>query len=89
MKKLQYLDILWTSKSHIKYLLLMTGCPCCNIKDLTIKEGLKDSFDEEIHCLLNDCTLLKLLPHTINVVTCFTFNIKEAIEEWTCSGTPI
>jgi len=89
MKKLQYLDILWTSKNDIKYLLLMIGYPCCNIKELTIRERVKDVFDEgEIHFLLNEWTSLKLLPRIINIVTCFPFSVKEEIGQWVCSGIP-
>ena len=87
MKKLQYLDILWTSKYDIKYLLLMIGYPCCTIKELTIRERLKSLFGEDnIHFLLNEWTELKLLPRTINLVSYSPYSIKEAIGEWTCCG---
>jgi len=90
MKKLQYLDILWGSKSYIKCLLMMIGYPGCSINELTIRERVKIPFNQdEIHFLLNEWALLKLVPHTINIVTCFYFEVKEAIGQWSCCGIPV
>jgi len=49
MKKLQYIDILWTSLYDIKHLLLMVGYPVYNytIKEVMIRESVKDSSFEE------------------------------------------
>ena len=41
-------------------------------------------FDKkEIHFLLNEWTISKLFPHTINLVSYDVCNVKEAIGEWT------
>ena len=68
MKKLQYLDILWASKNDIEHLLLTVWY--YSIKELTIREQVKDSsFDEALHFFLNEWTTVRLMPHTINIVT--------------------
>ena len=60
------------------------GYPCYDIKELTIRERVEHLFDKkEIHFLLNEWTISKLLPHTINLVSYDVCNIKEAIGEWT------
>ena len=72
MKKLQYLDILWTSKIDIKRFLLVIQYPTYGetINELTIREQLKDSlFHEALIYMLDVWTELKLKPRTINIVT--------------------
>ena len=88
MKRLQYLDILWASKTNIKHLLLMVGYPIYAIKELTIREQVKDSsFIEALHFFLNEWTALKLMPHTINIVTGnSTFLISTVLEHWVRGG---
>ena len=87
MKKLQYLDILWMSKNDIKHLLMMVGYPD-TIKELIIRERVKDSsFDEALHFLLNEWTALRLLPHTINIVSCvYPILIAKVLDKWLDSG---
>ena len=86
MKKLQYLEILWTSKIDIKHLLLMVGYPVYGyaIKELTVREQVKDSsFDKALHFLLNEWTALRLMPCTINIVTSISsVLIKGLLEQW-------
>ena len=72
MRNLYCLDTLWTSKSEIRQLLLVVGCPIHGnaIKELTIREQVKDSsFQEAFHFLLSEWVALHLMPHTLNVVT--------------------
>ena len=91
MKKLQYLDILWASKNDIKHLLLMVGYPIngCAIKELTIREQVKDSwFDEALHFLLNEWTALRLTPRTINIVTSVSsVLIRYVVGQWVHFGS--
>jgi len=71
MKKLEYLDILWTSKKDIKCLLLMLTYPVYGgrIKELTVREQVKDSsFYEALSFLFNEWTALGLVLQTINIV---------------------
>ena len=71
MKKLEYLDILWTSKKDIKCLLLMLTYPVygVRIKELTVREQVKDSsFYEALSFLFNEWTALGLVPQTLNIV---------------------
>ena len=85
MKKLQYLDIMWISKNDIKYVLMMVN----TIKDLMIREQVKDSsVDEALLFLLNECTALRILPHTINIVlACVsTVLIARVLDKWLDSG---
>ena len=72
MKKLQYLDILWAVKNDVKLLLLMIGYPVYGrtIKELTIREQVKDSSSQEASVfLLNEWAASMLAPQTINIVS--------------------
>ena len=72
MKKLQYLDVLWVSKNDVKSLLLILGYPVYGrtIKELTIREQVKDSSrTEALVLLLNEWTASMLVPHMLNVVS--------------------
>ena len=90
MKKLQYLDVLWTTRNEIKTLLLIVAYPVYGyaIKELTIREKVKDSpFCEALHFLLNEWTALKLMPHTLNVVTATPYlTMKKVVEQWVHFG---
>ena len=92
MKKLQYLDVLWTTRNDIKSLLLIVAYPVYGyaIKELTIREKVKDSsFGEALHFLLNEWTALRLFPHTLNVVTNVSPDIMtEVVEQWMHFGKP-
>ena len=66
---------------------MMVGYPD-TIKELMIRERVKDSsFDEALHFLLNEWTALRLLPHTINIVSCvYPILIAKVLDKWLDSG---
>jgi len=84
MKKLQYLDVLWVSKSDVKWLLLMLGYPVYGrtIKELTIREQVSNSKGfKALVFLLNVWTAVMLAPSTLNVVSNFT-SIGDVLVQW-------
>ena len=85
MKKLKYLDILWTTKIDIKRFLLLTQYPVYGqtIQELTIREQLKDSSFHGAFCLaLDEWTALKLRPLTLNIVTKAIKSVIPALKQW-------
>ena len=85
MRKLQYLDCLWTSKNDIRHLLWIVGYPAYGytIKELTIREQVKDSsFHEAFYFLLNEWMAFNLIPHTLNVVTKAFWMVHDAYDKW-------
>jgi len=85
MKKLKYLDILWTFKIDIKQFLLVVQYPVYgqNISELTMREQLRDSsFFEAFIYALNEWTVLKLKPRTLNIVTKAVESVIPAICQW-------
>ena len=89
MKKLQHLDVLWTSKNYVKHLLSIVGYPVYGytIKELTIRTGeqlFHSAFDHEmLICMLTQWEALRLTPHTLNIVSATSVDMmKTILEKW-------
>jgi len=79
LRKLQYLDVLWSSKNDIKRLLSIG----VNLKEITIRIQVTDSsFHNAVYLLLSEWARLRSIPHTLNLVTTDFTYVFDVLEQW-------
>ena len=83
LKKLEYLDVLWTSKNDIKHLLSVGA----NLKEITIRVQVTDSsLYGAVYLLLSEWARLKSVPPTLNLVTTAVTQVFDVLEQWLTSN---